>query len=37
MQQLKYREALKQAMVEELERDPAVFLLGQDIGVEGGM
>lgn len=37
MQQLTYREALKQAMVEELEQDFNVFMLGQDIGVEGGM
>jgi len=28
MPQLTYREALKQAMVEELEQDSAVFMLG---------
>ena len=27
-----YREALNQALAEELERDPAVFLLGEEIG-----
>lgn len=37
MQQITCREALKQAMIEEMERDPAVFMFGQDIGLEGGM
>ena len=27
-----YREALNQALAEELERDPAVFLLGEEVG-----
>lgn len=27
-----YREALRQALIEELDRDPNVFLLGEDIG-----
>lgn len=35
--ELTYREALREALAEELDRDPAVFILGQDIGVEGGM
>lgn len=35
--ELSCREALRQAMIEEMDRDPDVFLLGQDIGVEGGM
>lgn len=35
--ELSYREALRQAMIEEMDRDPDVFMLGQDIGIEGGM
>jgi pyruvate dehydrogenase E1 component beta subunit len=31
-----YREALKVAMTEEMERDESVVLLGEDIGVYGG-
>lgn len=31
-----YREALNQALREELKRDPQVFLLGEDIGIYGG-
>jgi pyruvate dehydrogenase E1 component beta subunit len=33
---MRYREALNQALREELERDDAVMLLGEDIGVFGG-
>src|SRR6266404_5991434 len=29
-------EAIKQAMFEEMERDPAVILMGEDVGVYGG-
>src|SRR5258707_13708127 len=29
-------EALREAIAEEMRRDPEVFLLGEDIGVEGG-
>jgi pyruvate/2-oxoglutarate/acetoin dehydrogenase E1 component len=29
-------EALREAIVEEMRRDPAVFLIGEDIGVKGG-
>ena len=36
MPTMTYREALKTAMVEEMERDEAVVLLGEDIGVYGG-
>lgn len=36
MAEIRYREALNQALAEELERDPNVFLMGQDIGVFGG-
>ena len=31
-----YREALRAAMAEEMERDESVVLLGEDIGVYGG-
>lgn len=31
-----YLEAVRQGMWEEMERDPGVFLLGEDIGVYGG-
>jgi pyruvate/2-oxoglutarate/acetoin dehydrogenase E1 component len=29
-------EALREAIAEEMRRDPAVFLIGEDIGIEGG-
>lgn len=29
-------EALREAIVEEMRRDPSVFLIGEDIGVKGG-
>jgi 2-oxoisovalerate dehydrogenase E1 component beta subunit len=31
-----YLEAIRQGLAEEMRRDPAVFLLGQDIGAYGG-
>ena len=31
-----YLEAIRQGLLEEMERDPSVFLLGEDIGVYGG-
>jgi len=34
--QLTYLEAIRQGLWEEMERDPSVFLLGEDIGVYGG-
>ncbi len=34
--QLTYVEAIRLALEEEMRRDPAVFLLGEDIGVYGG-
>ena len=36
MPQMTYREALKAAMAEEMERDEKVVLMGEDIGVYGG-
>jgi 2-oxoisovalerate dehydrogenase E1 component beta subunit len=36
MAQVTFLDAIKQAMFEEMERDPAVVLLGEDVGVYGG-
>jgi len=36
MPELRYREALGEALAEEMERDESVFLMGQDIGVFQG-
>ncbi|MCD6289176.1 MAG: dehydrogenase [Anaerolineae bacterium] len=36
MRQITYREALNEALREEMERDPRVFLIGEDIGLYGG-
>jgi 2-oxoisovalerate dehydrogenase E1 component beta subunit len=36
MAEVTYLEAIRQGIREEMERDPAVFLLGQDIGALGG-
>lgn len=36
MEEITYLEALKQGLWEEMERDPRVFLLGEDIGAYGG-
>ncbi|MEA2483848.1 MAG: pyruvate dehydrogenase component beta subunit, partial [Thermoleophilaceae bacterium] len=33
---MRYREAVGQALAEEMERDESVFLMGQDIGVFQG-
>jgi len=37
MREITYREALREAMQEEMRRDPAVFLMGEDIGRYGGV
>jgi pyruvate dehydrogenase E1 component beta subunit len=34
--EITYREALREALNEEMERDPNVFLMGEDIGAYGG-
>ena len=31
-----YREALNQALAEEMERDPDVFLMGEEVGLYNG-
>ena len=36
MPETTYVEAIRQAMSEEMDRDPAVVLLGEDVGVYGG-
>jgi len=37
MRPITYREALNEALREEMRRDPSVFLLGEDIGKYGGV
>jgi 2-oxoisovalerate dehydrogenase E1 component beta subunit len=34
--ELSYLEAIREAMVEEMRRDPKVFVLGEDVGAYGG-
>jgi pyruvate dehydrogenase E1 component beta subunit len=36
MAEITYREALNQALAEELERDPDVFLMGEEVGLYNG-
>src|SRR5881397_4013180 len=36
MAEMRYREALNEALVEEMERDESVFIIGEDIGVFQG-
>jgi pyruvate/2-oxoglutarate/acetoin dehydrogenase E1 component len=36
MAEITYLEAIREALVEEMERDPEVFCIGEDIGVYGG-
>jgi pyruvate/2-oxoglutarate/acetoin dehydrogenase E1 component len=36
MREITYAEAIREAMCEEMRRDPSVFMLGEDIGVYGG-
>ena len=36
MPEITYREAIHDAMVEEMRRDDTVFLMGEDIGTYGG-
>lgn len=35
--EITYREAIRQALTEEMERDETVFLMGEDIGLHGGV
>ncbi len=36
VREITYREALNEALREELERDPSVFLMGEDVAIYGG-
>ncbi len=36
MRELVFREALREALIQEMRRDPKVFLIGEDIGKQGG-
>ncbi len=36
MREITYRQALNEALSEEMERDPNVFLMGEDIAIYGG-
>jgi len=36
MREIEYREAIKEAVIEEMDKDKSVFLIGEDIGVYGG-
>src|SRR4030042_3169487 len=36
MREIEYREAISEAITEEMDRDKKVFLIGEDIGVYGG-
>ena len=37
MREITYSQALREALIEEMERDPSIILLGEDIGVYGGV
>jgi pyruvate/2-oxoglutarate/acetoin dehydrogenase E1 component len=37
VREITYSEALREALVEEMEHDPGVLLLGEDIGIYGGV
>jgi len=36
MREIEYREAIREAIIEEMDSDPKVFLIGEDIGKYGG-
>lgn len=36
MKEMTYAQALRLAMIEEMRRDPDVFLIGEDVGIYGG-
>lgn len=37
MREISYSEAIREALCEEMRRDPAVFLMGEDVGAFGGV
>ena len=36
MREIMYRDAIREAMAEEMRRDPSVFLMGEDVAEHGG-
>jgi pyruvate/2-oxoglutarate/acetoin dehydrogenase E1 component len=36
MREIMYRDAIREALAEEMRRDPTVFLMGEDVAVHGG-
>ncbi|MGH7428306.1 MAG: alpha-ketoacid dehydrogenase subunit beta, partial [Candidatus Methylomirabilaceae bacterium] len=36
MPELSYRDAIRSTLIEEMDRDPSVILVGEDIGVYQG-
>jgi pyruvate/2-oxoglutarate/acetoin dehydrogenase E1 component len=36
MREIEYREAIREAVIEEMDKDKSVFLIGEDIGIYGG-
>src|SRR4051794_29136994 len=36
MREISYLEAIREALIEEMRRDPKVFVLGEDVGAYGG-
>ena len=36
MAKITMREAISQALMEEMDRDPKVFIMGEEVGVWGG-
>ncbi len=36
MAKITMREAISQALMEEMDRDPAVFIMGEEVGLWGG-
>ncbi len=37
MRQINFRQAIAEALAEEMERDPSVFIIGEDVGTMGGL
>jgi pyruvate dehydrogenase E1 component beta subunit len=37
MREISYAEAIREALREEMQRDPSVFIMGEDVGVFGGV
>jgi pyruvate dehydrogenase E1 component beta subunit len=37
MREISFSEAIREAMVQEMRRDPSVFLMGEDVGTFGGV